>query len=260
MKHIVSRENPHFKALRKCCLSSRERRKTGRVVLDGIHLIESYMAHFGGVEQLLVSASGLEKSEISALLAKEIFGHVTTTLEDNLFNELAAVESPSGIMAVVSRPICRAAVNLELDAVVLDGIQDPGNLGSILRSVAASGFRQVMLSTDCAQVWSPKTLRSAMGAHFQLDLHESCDLVGFLEAYRGVAVLTALDASTSLFELDLAKPVAWVFGNEGQGVRANVAEPVALRVRIPMPGETESLNVAAAAAVCLFETVRQRQH
>ena len=259
MKHIASRENPHFKALKKLCQSGRERRKTGQVLLDGMHLIESYVQHFGTPEEIIVSESGAQRREIAHYLESGHAGKSVSVLADALFEDLAIVETPSGIMAVVMQPRCSHGENQEIDAVLLDGIQDPGNLGSILRSAAAAGFRQVLLSADCAQAWSPKTLRAAMGAHFMLDIHESCNLPAFLGGYRGQAVLTALDAPVAVYALDLKGPVAWVFGNEGQGVRLEVAESTPLRVRIPMPGATESLNVAAAVAVCLFETVRQRQ-
>lgn len=259
MKNIASRDNAHFKALKKLCQSGRERRKTARTLLDGLHLIESYIQHFGQPDEIVVSESGAQRREIARYLESGAAGKTICMLTDELYADLATVETPSGIMAIAAQPRCANGLNQEADAVLLDGIQDPGNLGSILRSAAAAGFRQVLLSADCAQVWSPKTLRAGMGAHFQLDIHESCDLPGFLGGYRGQAVLTALDAATDLYSLSLKKPVAWVFGNEGQGVRAEVAESTPLRVRIPMPGATESLNVAAAAAVCLFETVRQRR-
>lgn len=258
MKHIASHDNPHFKALKKLCQSGRERRKTGRAVLDGMHLIESYVQHLGSPEEIVVSESGSSQREISPYLQSVQTGVAISVLSDALFEELATVETPSGIMAVVIQPRCSHGLNQELDAVLLDGIQDPGNLGSILRSSAAAGFRQILLSADCAQVWSPKTLRAAMGAHFQLDIHESCDLPGFLGGYRGQAILTSLDAPSSIYSLDLRQPVAWVFGSEGQGIRPEVAESIGRCVLIPMPGATESLNVAAAAAICLFETIRQR--
>ena len=259
MKHLASRDNPHFKALKKLCLSGRERRKSGRILLDGMHLIESYVQYFGQPEEIVVSESGATRREISRYLERVNPETSVSVLADNLFDDLALVETPSGIMAVVAQPRCALGVNQEIDAVLLDGIQDPGNVGSILRSAAASGFRQVLLSTDCAQAWSPKTLRAAMGAHFQLDIHENCNLTTYLRGYRGQAILTALDAPVSLFTLTLKGPLAWVFGSEGQGIRPEVAESVKLQVRIPMQGASESLNVAAAAAVCLFETVRQRQ-
>ena len=259
MRQIASRENAHFKALKKLCRSGRERRKTGQVLLDGMHLIEVCVQHSVQLQELLVSESGLLRNEIAAYLASSDTSNLLTVLTDALFAELATVETPSGIMAIIRQPLPAHALNHELDAVLLDGIQDSGNLGSILRSAAAAGFRQVLLAPDCAQAWSPKTLRAGMGAHFRLDLHEGCDLQAFLGAYRGQAVVTALDTPTTLYSLALSKPVAWVFGSEGQGVRPEVAESTPFRVRIPMPGESESLNVAAAAAICLFETVRQRR-
>ena len=259
MKQISSRDNAHFKELRKLCQSGRERRKSGRVLLDGMHLIEGYVLHFGAPQEVVVSESGALRPEIARYLESGKAAGVTTLLSDALYADLASVETPSGIMAIVTQPCCAHRLDQDVDAVVLDGIQDPGNLGSILRSAAAAGFRQILLAADCAAAWSPKTLRAAMGAHFMLDIHEGCDLPVFLGAYRGQAVLTALDATTEVYALDLKAPVAWVFGNEGQGVSAAVASSTPLRARIPMPGATESLNVAAAAAICLFETVRQRR-
>jgi TrmH family RNA methyltransferase len=259
MKHITSRDNPHFKALKKLCLSGRERRKTGHAILDGMHLIESYVQNFGSPIEILVSDRGAMLSENALFLQSGHAGKAISVLSDALFAEMATVETPSGIMAVVMQPRCAHGLDQEADAVLLDGIQDPGNLGSIFRSAAAAGFRQILLSADCAQAWSPKTLRAGMGAHFQLDIHESCDLLAFLGGYRGQAAMTTLDAAPALYSVNLKKPVAWIFGSEGQGVSAEVSESSGLKIRIPMPGKVESLNVAAAAAICLFETVRQRQ-
>lgn len=259
MKRIVSRENARFRELKKLCSSGRERRKAGRIVLDGMHLIESYVERFGLPDEVVVSEAGAAREEISRFLEIHC-GTAAIHLPDALFAELATVETPSGIMAVVGLPRCEHGVDQGSDAVLLDGIQDPGNLGSILRTAAGAGIRQILLSADCAQAWAPKTLRAAMGAHFALDIHEGVDLPGFLAGYRGKSVVTALDATIGLFTLDLTGVIAWVFGSEGQGVRPEVSALAGRRVLIPMPGgATESLNVAAAAAVCLFEAVRQRQ-
>lgn len=259
MKRIASRDNPYFKALKKLSQSGRERRKSGRTLLDGVHLVESYIRHFGNPQEIVVSETGLAREEIRRFVENVGDRVPVAVFADSLFDDLALVETPSGIMAVIAQPRCLSGTDPKTDAVALDGIQDPGNLGSILRSSAAAGFRQILLSPDCAQAWSPKTLRAAMGAHFQLDVHESCDLPAFLGAYRGKAILTHLEAATTIYSFDLTGPVAWVFGNEGQGVSAEVAQSVPLKALIPMPGSTESLNVAAAAAICLFETVRQRR-
>jgi len=256
VKRIDSPENAHFKALRKLAQNSRERQKTGRTLLDGMHLIEAYSERFGAPEEVIVSASGSARREIADYLAGS--GIRATLLADGLFNEVAAVESPTGIVALVGLPEAPQNIDEARDTVVLDGLQDPGNLGSILRSAAAAGFGQIVLSADCVHAWSPKVLRAAMGAHFKLDIFEACDLLAFLQRYRGQSIVTALDGAASLYAVKLETPVAWVFGNEGQGVRASVAQATRLQVRIPMPGAIESLNVAAAAAACLFETVRQR--
>ncbi len=260
MKRILSRDNPHFKALKKLCRDVRQQRKHGVIFLDGMHLLESCIQSGGRLEEIVVSQSGRDKREIDAYLTTLPAALSVTLLADSLFDELAWVETPSGILAIAVRPRCDRAPNPAEDAVLLDGLQDPGNVGSILRSTAAAGFHQVLLTDDCAQAWSPKVLRAAMGAHFQLDVHEGANLGSFLDGYRGQIALTALDVSADLlYDLNLSLPTAWVFGNEGLGVRPELAAGRALRrVRIPMPGASESLNVAAAAGICLFETVRQR--
>lgn len=259
MRRIASRDNPHFKALKKLALSARERRSKRHVLLDGLHLVETCQRFCGSAEEVLVSDSGLQRVEIADYLADPAVAMTVTCMSDRLFADLALVDTPSGIMAVVSPPLPTRAPEASADSVLLDGVQDPGNVGSIFRSAAAAGFRQVLLSPDCAQTWSPKTLRSAMGAHFQLDIHEACDLAGFLQTFAGQTVATLPDAAIELFDISLSGPVAWVFGSEGLGVRPAVLAATRLGLAIPMPGASDSLNVAAAAAICLFETVRQRR-
>ncbi|HNC51447.1 MAG TPA: RNA methyltransferase [Accumulibacter sp.] len=258
MRRIASRDNPHYKALKRLSESGRERRRSGRVLLDGMHLLETYRQRCGEPDEVLVGEGGATRPEIARYLEGAAAATNITVLADPLFAGLAMVDAPSGIMAVVRLPQPARMLDHDADAVLLDGLQDPGNVGSILRSAAAAGFRQVLLSADCAQVWSPKVLRAAMGAHFQIDLHESADLADFLAAYRGQAVATSLAASRSLYEAELRAAVAWVFGSEGSGVRPSLLAATRQHLRIPMPGGSESLNVAAAAAICLFETVRRR--
>ncbi|MBK5915704.1 TrmH family RNA methyltransferase [Rhodocyclus purpureus] len=258
VRHIVSRDNPRFKALKKLAQSARERRREGLALLDGMHLIEVYSERCGRPEALIVSEQGASRAEIARHLAALDPTIEVLALSAPLFAELAAVDTPSGIMALIRQPQAAGAPDPDADAVLLDGVQDPGNVGSILRSAAAAGFRQVLLSPDCAQVWSPKTLRAGMGAHFALELFENADLCAFIGAYRGVAAVTEPAAGQSLFAADLTGPLAWIFGSEGAGVRPATAAAARAHFTIPMPGGSESLNAAAAAAVCLFETVRQR--
>ncbi|HSQ04408.1 MAG TPA: RNA methyltransferase, partial [Burkholderiales bacterium] len=144
-------------------------------------------------------------------------------------------------------------------SLLLEDIQDPGNLGSILRSAAAAGVGQVVLSRGSVHAWSPRVLRAGMGAHFALQIHEDADLLKSVTAFRGRVVATRQDAPRVVFDADLTGTVALLFGNEGGGLPASLLQAAHDVVSIPMPGKSESLNVAAAAAVCLFERVRQER-
>jgi TrmH family RNA methyltransferase len=135
--------------------------------------------------------------------------------------------------------------------------QDPGNVGAILRSAAAAGVGQVFLSPHCAFAWSPKVLRAGQGAHFHLEIFEDVDLVAWVRDYRGTLVAAVTSGGESLFTADLAGPVAVAIGNEGAGLSESLRAAAQGRVSIPMPGGFESLNAAAAAAICLFECVRR---
>lgn len=255
-KYIQSRDNPQFKALLKLSNSARERRATRRALLDGAHLIEAYAASGGRVESLIASESGLQREEVARLY--ETTPAVSkVVLADRLFQDIAAVVTPSGILALIATPVYEDAPPPDQSCVLLEGIQDAGNVGSILRTAAAAGVRNVCLSKGCAFVWSAKVLRAGMGAHFGLKLYESASLADVAQCFKGEVVVTDLQAGRGLYELDLRGPVAWIFGNEGAGVTPALAASATTRIRIPMLGDTESLNVAAAAAVCLYEQVRQ---
>jgi TrmH family RNA methyltransferase len=141
--------------------------------------------------------------------------------------------------------------------VMLEALQDPGNLGSILRSCAAAGMRHVLLSRGSVHAWSPRVLRAGMGAHFALSIHEGADLASAARDFGGTVFATRAGSRQSVFEADLKGRIALLFGNEGAGLSASLRELADRVVSIPMPGKAESLNIAAAAAVCLFERVRQ---
>jgi len=255
MKLIQSRDNVFFKSLKRLAESGRERRKTGQTLLDGVHLVEAYEAAFGSVDTLIVAESAaLAGGEV----ARFVEGRETVVLADALMRDLGLVDTPSGLLALVKTPRANATVNRKKDAILIDGVQDPGNVGTLLRTAAAAGIEQALLSPGCASAWSPKVLRAGQGAHFALAIHEETDLASFMADYEGTTAVTCLDGATSLYAAKLEGAVAWVFGAEGQGVRAELIELARLRIKIPMPGVVESLNVAAAAAVCLFEMVRRR--
>lgn len=256
-KRITSRENAAFRQLAALATSSRARKAQGATLLDGPHLVEAYRASGRTAETIVAAESALGNPEVLRLFELAP-ARTRLVLADRLFADIAQVETPVGIAAVIATPPNPAAPDEPGDCVLLDGLQDWGNVGSILRTAAAAGIRDVFLSPGSVFAWSPKTLRAGQGAHFFLSIHEGVDLAALARRHPGVVLAMDARARHSLYETDLRGPVAWAFGNEGAGLSAAVAGAARRRVRIPMPGRTESLNVAAAAAICLFEQVRQR--
>lgn len=256
MKHISSGENPQFKALLKLAHSSRERRLAGYSLLDGVHLLQAYQARYGAPEQLVVNQAGAANTEIRTALhhAPQV---TPLLLNDALFKQLSSVATPTGIIAVIKTPRREELPHEPESCVMLEDIQDPGNLGSILRSCAAAGITQIFLSKPSVNAWSPRVLRAAMGAHFSVDIYERTDLIELARHFPGRVLITRRDAQRAVFEVNLSGKIALVFGNEGAGVSLELCACAHETIGIPMSGATESLNVAAAAAVCLFERVRQ---
>ncbi|HEV7928715.1 MAG TPA: RNA methyltransferase [Nitrosospira sp.] len=264
MKLISSRDNAFFKQLVKLAGSAQQRTATGLTLLDGLHLIHAYRLAVGQPKNLIVSESGCRNEEIKQLLAaaRDKEGENETAvivLSDALFRAVSPVKTPTGVIGLVAIPTQQALPEREEDSfwVLLEAIQDPGNLGSILRSAAAAGASNIYLSDGCADAWSPKTLRAAMGAHFLVRIHEQSDLGVVARAFSGKVIATSLAAKNSLYRTRLAGPVAFIFGNEGRGLSDALLQAASDQIVIPMPGGTESLNAAAAAAVCFFERVRQ---
>lgn len=253
MKHITSRDNSLYKQLRKLADSSRERRKLGQVLLDGAHLLTAYLEVFGQPE-MLVMADGALAAEVMQLLQRmPDVEHIV--LPPAMFAQLSPVATPTGILALAATPQLPCPGH-PVFCLLLEDIQSPGNLGSILRSAAAAGVDAVYLSAGCADAWSPKTLRGGQGAHFVVPIIEGADLLRVAAAFDGRTLATDLSGA-SLYSMDLTTSVAFMIGNEGAGLSPGLLESASQRVRIPMPGRVESLNAAAAAAICLFERVRQ---
>jgi TrmH family RNA methyltransferase len=258
MQRITSRQNPRLKEAVRLLASARDRRKAGKCVLEGEHLVGVYADRRGAPETLVVSEECLARPAARALA--ERFADRTLVVPVALFAELATLPVGVGIVAVVATPHPTPAPPAAF-CLLLEDIQDPGNVGSILRSAAAAGVEQVLLSKHCAFAWSPKVLRAGQGAHFHVALYEDVDLAAWAAAYRGAggAVLaTAAAGGASIFAAPLTGHLALAIGNEGAGISPALAAVATDRVTIPMPGGFEALNAAAAAAVCLFEAVRQR--
>jgi TrmH family RNA methyltransferase len=255
MPRITSRDNPRLKEAAQLIASSRARRKAGRCVLEGEHVVTAYTRRHGAPETLLVVESAREKPAIAALRAS-LPAAQTLIVAESAWPEFAQLPAAVGVLAVVATPQPRLARAADF-CLLLEDVQDPGNVGSILRSAAAAGVTQVFLAPQCAFAWSPKVLRAGQGAHFQLEIYEDVDLATWAREYRGRTVAAVAVGGESLYAADLRGPVGLAIGNEGAGLSA-LRQAARLTVTIPMPGGFASLNAAAAAAVCLFECVRQR--
>jgi TrmH family RNA methyltransferase len=242
---ISSRDNPLLKELRKLGVDNSAYRKLGRFWVEGDHLCSAALQR--GLQPAVAVYSEsywpLAPVEYTRAAIKN------AVISDPLFAELSGLESPSCVGFVLDLP-----TNVKFDpsaaTVILDRVQDAGNVGSVLRSAGAFGFRQVIALKGTAALWSPKVLRAGMGAHFGLTLIE-----GIAPAELGVLttplVVTSSHQGVLIQDLQLPRPCAWAFGHEGQGVCAELVERASHFARIGQPGGEESLNVAAAAAICL---------
>lgn len=259
MPHVVSRQNERLREAARLIASSRDRRKSGRCVLEGAHLIDVYCTRVGAPETLIVVDDRADSDGIARVVAKVPASRVLVVARA-LFVEIATLPPDIGALAVVHTPRVAAVAQAEF-CVLLENLQDPGNVGSIIRTAAAAGVAQVLLSRHCAFAWSPKALRAGQGAHFLTTIVEGVDLEAWSAKFRATAgriVATAVSDATDLYVADLRGRVAVAIGSEGAGLSSGMLALADQRVRIPMATDSESLNAAAAAAVVLFECVRQR--
>lgn len=254
MKLITSRDNALYKELKHLATSAQARRKAATTLLDGVHLCQVYLDNVGQPVWCVVNEASQHHPEIAQLVQR---AQNLLVLADALYQSLSQVEHGVGIFFVVQIPVLHAPTQILESAVLLENLQDPGNLGSLLRSAAAAGIKKVFCSSQTVSAWSPKVLRAGMGAHFLMEIHEQSDLVSLLINSRLPALATSSYARQTIYECDLSKDVIWLFGHEGQGISDELMERASIQVKIPHLGNIESLNVAACAAVCFFEQVRQ---
>lgn len=253
VKGITSRDNPLLVRLRKLGSDPAAYRKLGEVWIEGDHLCSAFVQRGGVAAQAVITEEGWQTPALRDIASTAA---AVAVIPPALMSGLSTLESPA--------PLCFALpwtgpgeLDVLAPSVVLDRLQDAGNVGNILRSASAFGFKQVVAIKGTAALWSPKVLRAGMGAHFALKLIEvSGDEA--LGALQLPMLATSSHAPRAIHEAKLPWPCAWVMGHEGQGVSAGLMQRCAESLRIPQPGGEESLNVAAAAAVCLYESARQR--
>jgi TrmH family RNA methyltransferase len=253
---ITSRDNPHVKVWRRLAQESTAYRKAGQFWLEGDHLCRAALERgLSPLQVVLTETFYTEQGEQWAGLTAPVF-----VLPDALFASLSGLESPARMGFVVSWADGQQVLP-DVATVVLDRLQDAGNVGAILRCASAFGYRQVLAVKGTAALWSPKVLRAGMGAHFGLRLVESVG-VADVAALQVPILSTSSHEGPFLHTLlsrgDLPKPCAWVFGHEGQGVSEALMALAQHPVRIAQPGGEESLNVASAAAICLHASATVR--
>lgn len=247
---ITSRSNPLIVRLRKLAGDTAAYRRQGEVWLEGEHLCHAYVARGGVPGQALIAETAWQDPALRALASA---ARAVAIVPPSVMSAVSALESAAPVAMAIPWP-GPGALRRGVASVVLDRVQDAGNVGSMLRSAAAFGFAQVIAMSGTAALWSPKVVRAGQGAHFALNLVEAGDAAA-LDALAVPLVATSSHADVVLGEETLPSPCAWVFGHEGQGVSAALLARCATTLRIAQPGGQESLNVAAAAAICMYQGV-----
>lgn len=258
---IFAKDNHKIKHLRGLCEQASYRKKQQQTVLEGIHLIDAYLKNQQlknnqPIEAIFLTKQTLDNIEVQQALNLSIKTPIYVIAE-TLYQDIRTLGPGIDIMAVINTPESSAAVDTTQDILVLDNLQDPGNVGTLLRTAAAAGIKQIVCSLGTAAIWSPRVLRAGMGAQFSLSIFEHAELPAILDQIELPIYATSSHAISTLYSLDLQQPCVWLMGNEGQGVNPVLLDR-AKSISIPQPGGQESLNVAVAGAVCIFEMVRQR--
>jgi RNA methyltransferase, TrmH family len=242
---LTSKDNPKVKRWIRLAGDARYRRTEKRALIEGPHLLAAALQQGIRPVTVLVTEEGAANPEIAAMLPAN-----AVVLGKGVFRAIVDSETPQGIAAEIAIPDARNAAG---NTVFLEGVQDPANVGAILRSAAAFGIGRVVLDRACADPWSPRALRAGAGGHFALGIAETDDLIAEIEAFKGTVACTVPRGGIALAEAPLDRGAAWVFGGEGSGLSDATIRRADLRVTIPMAPGTESLNVAAAAAICLYQ-------
>jgi TrmH family RNA methyltransferase len=252
--------------------ASQLRKDSGLACIEGIHLVDTWIksSRISEIKTIITSYVDLQKPEISNMFQSlidhcEKHHHELPELilvDEVIQSSLSGLVNGPCLLGLVTISLPHSKLEAQVDTIVLDAIQDSGNVGTILRTALGAGYQRVICTVGTASIWSLKVLRAAMGAHLHLEIFEMVDPQEFLQTSSQAIYVTALDsAAIRLYDLgpDLLQPHTFVFGNEGQGVSPLFLDH-GTPVMIPQENHVESLNVSAAAAVCLFETRRIRHN
>lgn len=251
---IESRENKIYKETRK--LKERKyRTKNKRYLIEGIRITEEAVKAGAVIQYLMINENAADSENMKCLLESDYNKYLVS---DELFKNLSCTESSQGVIGVIDNSV---RLNKESGNfyVLADKVQDPGNLGTIIRTAHAAGARGVILTKGTVDVYNDKTIRSTMGSIFYMPIIEDTDLSFTKELISSdyKMVVSALDADNDFFEEDLSGNIIITVGNEGNGVTDEIKAMSSVKVKIPMPGDAESLNVSVASGIMIYEKVRQ---
>ena len=253
---INSTENSFFKNLKKIYSNKAHRVNSKTTILDGPHLIQAFMESGGEIISLIIDES-ITSNEINLIIKKNLNKNIVS-LSHELFAKISGLNSVTGLMALIGVPTKNQYQGGKGFHLLLNDIQDPGNLGSILRSNAASGNSLVFLSKGSCDLWAPKTLRGSQGAQFFLNCFENQDLFALIESFNFHTYSLSMNGD-SIFNHQFDRDVAVIIGNEGRGIDKRLEQKAHKILSIPMHKHIESLNVSVAASIVTYEYSRQLQ-
>lgn len=257
MNVITSKDNDNIKKIKKL-KEKKYRKQEGKYIIEGSKLIEEAIKENAKIEQIIVCEDCITEATNSNLLY-EIAKYDCIYVSEKVFKTLTDVSTPQGMLAVIKKKDNKKEVNYNEDMIViLDGVQDPGNMGTILRTIDSAGLSQVIVTKEVVDAYSPKVVRSTMGAIFRVNIIETEDklkMIKEIKKHKFNVAATSLEASKSIYDVEFNK-IAIVIGNEANGVSQEVLDLADTKMIIPMPGRTESLNASVATGILIYEYVR----
>lgn len=253
---ITSAQNTIIKTAHALLTQSRQRKKLGQTVIEGTHLLEAYLNANLVPKTVIISEMGLQNAEIKALIqrldpVKPLF------ISDSLYKDIRTLGESLPIMAIIDTPLLELRQTIDEDCLIINAVQDNGNLGTLLRTASAVGVKTVICTLGTAQAYSPKTLRASMGANFSLQIYENVEIETILTNVTVPLFATSSHTDQIIYHSNLTQPLALIMGNEGQGVNKLLMQH-SHHIALPQPNGQESLNVAIAGSLCLYEMLRQR--
>ena len=255
---ITSDKNTTVKIIKGLLTQARQRKKQGQTVIEGVHLIDAALRSDYPFGQILLSESAHQHPEVQQILTRLPTYTPILTLSNVLYESIRSLGTGIDIMALINIP-APSLKPINDDCLILNDVQDSGNVGTLLRTAAAVGIKNILCTSATAQAWSPKTLRAGMGAQFALSIYEGLSVQDILDFVQTPLLATSSHTDTVIYQHDLRKPIAWIMGHEGQGVCDELMQ-CATPIALPQPNGQESLNVAIAGSLCLYETLRQRKY